>query len=107
MIEYSCITFQGSFYILSSLKEKYLQGLPQGHPDIIKMKLRAHSSIYYWIAVNNEIVTQVMKYELCQTTSRSMQKKLTIPMQVLNRPWQKLAVFLLFQSGKWYLLTAD
>ena len=45
-IEHSCITFQGRFYIPSVLRAGCLKTLHQGHQGIVKMKLRAQTSMY-------------------------------------------------------------
>ena len=45
-IEHSCITFQGRFYIPLVLRAGCLKTLHQRHPGIIKMKLRAQTSMY-------------------------------------------------------------
>ena len=59
-IEYSCITFQGRFYIPSSMRKECLQVLHQGHSGIVKMKLTAQSSMH-WIGLNKEIENHVMR----------------------------------------------
>ena len=84
----------------------HIQVLHEGHPGIIKMKLRAQSSIY-WIGLNKEIENHVMTWEPCKTISRSQQKEPAILMEIPNRPWQKLGVDIFFQVGKWYLLIAE
>ena len=70
------------------------------------MNLRAQSSMYC-IDLNKEIGNHVMRCELCQTISRSQQKETAIPMEIPNRPWQRLGIDIFFQGGKWYLLIAD
>ena len=105
-IEHSYKTFQGRFNIPSSIRKECLQALHQGHPSIVKMKLRAQSSMY-WIGLNKEIENHVMRCEPCQTMSRSQQKEPAITMEIPNRPWQRLGVDIFFQGGKWYLLIAD
>ena len=44
-IELSCVTYQGRFYIPSSMHKACLNLLHEGHPGIVKMKLRAHQCI--------------------------------------------------------------
>ena len=46
-IEHSCITFQGRLYIPSVLRAGSVKALHQGHPGIVKMKLRAQTSMYW------------------------------------------------------------
>ena len=73
------------FYIPSSIRKECLQALHQVHPGIVKMKLRAQSSMY-WVGLNKEIENHVMRCEPCQTISRSQQKEPEIPMEIPKRP---------------------
>ena len=101
-----CITFQGRFYIPSVLRAGCLKALHQGHPGIVKMKLRAQTSIY-WLGLNKEIENHVMHYEPCQVIRRSQQKESAIPMEIPSRPWQKLGVDLFLHDSSWYVIVAD
>ena len=67
------------------------------------MKLRAHASI----GLNKEIDNHVMHCEPCQVLSRSQQKEPAIPMEIPNRPWQKLGVDLFLHDSLWYIIVAD
>ena len=44
-IELYCVTYQGKFYITSLMCKACLNLLIEGHPGIVKMKLRAQSSV--------------------------------------------------------------
>ena len=105
-IEHSCVTFQGRFYILSVLRVGCLKALHQGYPGIVKMKLRAQTSMY-WLGLNKEIENHVMHCELCQVLSKSQQKEPAIPMDIPSRPWQKLGVDLFLHDSSWYVIVAD
>ena len=105
-IEHSCITFQGRFYIPSVLRAGCLKALQQGHPGIVKMKLRAQTSMY-WLGLNKEIENHVMHCELCWVLSRSQQKEPVIPMEIPSRPWQKPGVDLFFHDSSWCVIVAD
>ena len=105
-IELSCVTYQGRFYIPSSMRKACLNLLHEGHPGIVKMKLRAQTSVY-WIGLNKEIEDHILRCEPCQINSRSQSKEPVIPVEIPNRPWQKLGADLFFQGGKWYLLICD
>ena len=80
--------------------------LHEGHPGIIKTKLRAQTSVY-WIGLNKEIEDHILRCEPCQVNSKSQSKEPVIPIEILNRPWQKLGADLFFQGGKWYLSICD
>ena len=105
-IELSCVTYQGRFYIPSSMCKACLNLLHEGHPGIVKMKLRAQTSVY-WIGLNKEIEDHILGCEPCQINSRSQSKEPVIPVEIPNRPWQKLGADLFFQGGKSYLLICD
>ena len=105
-IEHSCVTFQGRFYIPSVLRAGCLKALHQGHPGIVKMKLRAQTSMY-WLGLNKEIENHVMHCEPCQVLSKSHQKEQAIPMEIPSRPWQKLVVDLFLHDSSWYVIVAD
>ena len=105
-IEHSCVTFQGRFYIPSVLRAGCLKALHQGHPGIVKMKLRAQTSMY-WLGLNKEIENHVMHCEPCQVLSKSQQKEPAIPMEIPSRPWQKLGVDLFLHNSSWYVIVAD
>ena len=105
-IEHSCVTFQGRFYIPSVLRAGCLKALHQGHPGIVKMKLRAQTSMY-WLGLNKEIENHVMHCEPCQVLSKSQQKEPAIPMEIPSRPWQKLGVDLFLHDSSWYVIVAD
>ena len=83
-----------------------MKTLHQGHPGIIKMKLRAQTSMY-WLGLNKEIENHVMHCEPCQVISRSQQKEPAIPMETPSRPWQKLGVNLFIHDISWYVIVAD
>ena len=80
--------------------------LHEGHPGIVKMKLRAQPSVYR-IGFNKEIYDYILRCKPCQINSKSQSKEPVIPIEILNRPWQKLGADLFFQGGKWYLLICD
>ena len=98
--------YQGRFYIPSSMCKTCLNLLHEGHPGIVKMKLRAQTSVY-WIGLNKEIEDHILRCEPCQINSRSQSKEPVIHVEIPNRPWQKLGADLFFQGGKWYLLICD
>ena len=104
-IEHSCITFQHRFYIPSVLRASFLKALHQGHPGIVKIKLRAQTSMY-WFGLNKEIENHVMHCELCQVLRRSQQMEPAIPMEIQSRPWQKLGVDLFLHDSLWYVTVA-
>ena len=83
-IEHGCITYQGRFYIPQVLWEPCMKALHQGHPGMVKMKLRAKTSMY-WIGINREIEEHVMQCEPCQVYSNSQQKEPAISMEVPSR----------------------
>ena len=70
------------------------------------MKRRAQTSVY-WIGLNKEIEDHILRCEPCQINSKSQSKEPVIPIEIPNRPWQKLGADLFFQGGKWYLLICD
>ena len=105
-IEHSCITFQGRYYIPSVLRASCLKALHQGHPGIVKVKLRAQTSIY-WLGLNKEIENHIMCCEPCEVLSRSQQKEPVIPIEIPSRPWQKLGVDLFLHNNLWYIIFAD
>ena len=105
-IEHSCITYQGRLYIPTVLRPNMMKALHQGHPSIVKMKLRAKSAVY-WMGLNKEIEEHVFKCEPCQIHGRSQQKEQAIPIEIPNRPWQKLGMDLFFHNSKWYIIFAD
>ena len=98
--------FQGRFYIPSVLRAGCLKALHQGHPGIVKMKLKAQTNMY-WLGLNKEIENHVMHCEPCQVISRSQQKEPAIPMEIPSRPWQKLGDDLFLHDSSWYVIVAD
>ena len=88
------------------MRKACLNLLHEGHPGIVKMKLRAQTSVY-WIGLNKEIEDHILRCEPCQINSKSQSKEPVIPIEIPNRPWQKLGADLFFQGGKWYLLICD
>ena len=102
-IVYLYITFQGRFYIPSVLSASCLKALHQGHPGIVKMKLRAQTSMY-WLVLNNEIENRVMHCEPCLVLSKSQQMEPAIPREIPSRPWQKLGVDLFLHDSLWYVI---
>ena len=72
-----------------------MKALHQGHPGIVKMKLRAKSAVY-WMGLNKEIEEHVFKCEPCQIHGRFQQKEPAISIEIPNRPWQKLGIDLFF-----------
>ena len=76
-MEHSCVTFQGRFYIPSVWRDDCLRALHQGHPDIVKRKLRAQTNIY-WLGINKEIDNHVIHCEW-QALGKSQQKDISYP----------------------------
>ena len=83
-----------------------MKALHQGHPGMVKMKLRAKTSMY-WIGINREIEEHVMQCEPCQVYSNSQQKEPAISMEVPSRSWEKIGADLFLQGGRRFLLVAD
>ena len=77
-IELSCVTYQGRFYIPSSMHKVCLTLLHEGHPGIVKMKLRAQTSVC-WIGLNKDIEDHILRCEPCQINSKSQSKEPVIP----------------------------
>ena len=105
-IEHSCITYQGRLYIPTVLRPNMMKALHQGHPGIVKMKLRAKSAVY-WMGLNKEIEEHVFKCEPCQIHGRSQQKEPAIPIEIPNTPWQKnryRSIFFTIANGTSLLL---
>ena len=69
-IELSCMTYQGRFYIPSLMHKACLSLLHEGHPGIVKMKLRAQTTVY-WISHNKEIEDHILRCEPCQVNGKS------------------------------------
>ena len=105
-IELSCMTYQGTFYIPSSMCKACPSLLHEGYPRIVKMKLTAQTSVY-WIGLNKEIEDHILRCEPCQVNGKSQSKEPVIPIVIPNTPWQTLGADLFFQGGKWYLLICD
>ena len=105
-IEHACITYQGRFYIPQVLREPCMKALYQSHPGMVKMKLRAKTSMYQ-IGINREIEEHVMQCEPCQVYSNSQQKEPAISMEVPSRSWERIGADLFMQGGRWFLLVAD
>ena len=104
--EHSCVTYQGKFYIPSALRAGCLTALHQGHTGIVKMKLRAQTSMY-WLGINKEIDNCEMHWGPCPAMGKSQQKEPAIPMEISSRPWQQLVVDLFLQDSMWYDIVAD
>ena len=105
-IEHACITYEGRFYIPQVLREPCMKALHQGHPGMVKMKLRAKTSMY-WIGINREIEEHVMQCEPCHVCSNFQQKEPAISMEVPSRSWERVGADLFMQGGRWFLLVAD
>ena len=79
--EHSCVLFQNMFYIPSVLRAGCHRALHHRHPCIVKMKLRALTTMY-WLGSNKEIDNHVMHCEPCQAVGRSPQKESAIPIEI-------------------------
>ena len=75
-----------------------MKALHQGYPGMVKMKLRAKTSMY-WIGINREIEEHVMQCEPCQVYSNSQQKEPAISMEVPSRSWERIGADLFMQGG--------
>ena len=79
-IEYSCLAYQGRYYIPKAIREQALASLHIGHPGMLKMKLRAQQSMY-WLGINKDIENHIMSCDPCQVNGRSQQKEPIILLQ--------------------------
>ena len=79
-IEHSYITYKGRLYVPTVLRTNMVKALHQGHPGIVKMKLRAKSAVY-WMGLNKEIEEHMFN-EPCQIHGRSQQKEPAIPIEI-------------------------
>ena len=73
-IKLSCVIYQGRFYIPSSMGKACLNLLHECHPRIVKMKLRAQTSVY-WIGLTKEVEDHIPRCEPCQIYSKSQSKE--------------------------------
>ena len=82
------------------MSQACLNLLHEGHPEIVKMKLRAQTSVYR-IGLNKEIEDHILRCEPCQINSKSQSKEPVIPIEITNSQWQILvAADMFFQGGK-------
>ena len=72
-IEYSCLAYQGRYYIPKAIREQALASLHIGHPGMLKMKLRVQQSMY-WLGINKDIENHEMSCDPCQVNGRSQQR---------------------------------
>lgn len=65
-VENECLTWGNRVIVPQSLREELLLLLHDGHPGIVRMKLRARGD-FWWPKLNDDIETLVNKCEACQT----------------------------------------
>ena len=80
-IMYTCIIFQGSFYIPSLMRKECFQALQQVPPGTVKIKLRSQKSMC-WKGLNKEVENCIMRCEPCQATSTVQQKEPVKSMEI-------------------------
>ena len=98
-IEYYYITWKGRFFIPAGLRSECLQTLNNGQPNINKMQLRSHTSMY-WPTINKEIADNVQSCVPCQTIIFSKQKEPAIPIEVPSSSRKTLGMDLFLPSTK-------
>lgn len=90
--------------IPKSLQAKCLSFIHQGHQGIVKCRLRAKSSVW-WYGLSTQIENCVCACSQCvehRINPREPFLKDAFP----ERPWQKIALDL-FKSNSWYLIVTD
>ena len=93
--------------IPSSMRQKILRCIHEGHMGIDKCKARARVCVY-WPAMYEAIEQTVKKCPVCNKHSKGNQKEPMIPHEIPNRPWEKLGADYYFTfAGKDYLLVVD
>ena len=102
-IEHSCITWKGRFFIPIALRPHSLKVLHNGHPGVIKMTLRAQSSMF-WNGINKQIAEYIHSCIPCQTINK---KNLPFQWKCLVGLGKVLGMDFFMHKNKWYLLVVD
>jgi len=75
-----------------------LQTIHEGHFGFEKMQLRAREAVF-WPGITSDLLQTAQNCGVCQTFSTSQQRKILLPHEVPQGPWEKLGIdFFEFQS---------
>ena len=103
------LLFKGHRLIVpEKLRNRTLQTIHKGPYRVEKMQLRAGESVF-WPRIWADILQAAQSCNVCQTFSKSQQRKTLMAHEVSQGPWEKLAIdFFEFQSNSYifYITTA-
>ncbi|XP_008484631.1 uncharacterized protein K02A2.6-like, partial [Diaphorina citri] len=92
--------------IPTSLKDKALKLLHQGHMGIVKTKSRASQSMY-WINMNNDLENFISKCYLCEKYQRAKTNETMLSHDVPNLPFEQLGMDIMTYQAQDYLVVVD
>lgn len=104
--ENGLVFYKDRIIVPTSLREKFLKLVHEGHQGVVKSKLRANSLIY-WPGIGNEIENLVANCRTCEKFQRSNRKQNMICHEIPERPFQKIGVDICEYASKSYLIMMD
>ena len=101
------ILLKGSCIVIpSSMRNRILQKIHEGHMGIEKCRRRARQHVF-WPNINAHITEMVSKCIDCQIHQNNNRSQPLRPHEVPNRPWQKIGADLFSYQNKNYLAIVD
>ena len=94
-----------SLVIQATLRESYLQCLHEGHLSASKMITNTRQHMF-WPGMEADIKDYMRRCQVCIKRSRPAREPLQ-PLEIPDRPWQKLGMDFFDLKGKCYILICD
>ncbi|XP_052133101.1 uncharacterized protein K02A2.6-like [Frankliniella occidentalis] len=105
-LENNCILLGDRVVVPPTLHKKILQNLHDGHPGMVRMKLRARS-IMWWPTITKDIEDFVARCDPCSKSNFKAVSTEHVPWTPTTQPWERIHIDFYFLNQVTYLLCVD
>lgn len=105
-LEHNCLYWGSKIVIPKALTDYVLELLHEGHPGIVRMKMRARNDVW-WPSMNVEIEREVGKCHVCQTLAPKQPEKNLMSWPKFEKPWYRVHIDFFYFKNTNFLLIVD
>lgn len=101
-----CVLFGDRVVVPQVLRPKVLELLHDGHPGVVRMKMRARNNVW-WPRINNDIESHVAQCNPCAKVNWRPPRAEPLKWTVTDQPWIRLHVDFFYWSNYTFFLVID
>ena len=105
-VEDECIMLGDTVVVPASLQKRVLANLHDGHPGIVRMKLRARS-LMWWPTITKDVEEFVAHCQACSQANFKPVSNAQVSWEPTTHPWERIHIDFYFLAQVPYLLCVD